>query len=80
MTKVFGVHLTQKEKLEYLSKNKAKKSYKNRVSESDTFLRNDYSLAFFYIRNYYVSLKCENCGYVYSIEGKNEFRKGNTFE
>ena len=52
ITKVFGVNLTQKEKLEFLSKNLSKKPCKNRVFEGDTLLKNDDSLAFFYIRKY----------------------------
>ena len=52
ITKVFGVNLTQKEKLEFIGKNRTMKSYKTKISESDTLLKNDDSLAFFYIRKY----------------------------
>ena len=52
VTKVFNTNLSKYEKLEFLGKNKAKKSYKNRVSEDDTLLKNDDSLVDFYIRKY----------------------------
>jgi hypothetical protein len=34
----------------FLGKNDSKKSYKNRISDDDALLKNDDSLAFFYIR------------------------------
>jgi len=52
ITRVFGTSLSRQEKNEFLSKSKVKKSGKNKSFERDLYLKNDDSLAFFYIRNY----------------------------
>lgn len=52
ITRVFDVNLNKNEKHVFLGKSKPKKSYKNHGSNGDSLLRDDDSLAFFYIRGY----------------------------
>ncbi|UCF11955.1 MAG: hypothetical protein JSW06_07915 [Thermoplasmatales archaeon] len=52
VTKIFDINLTRKEKLDFLGRFRSKKSLKNQRSKNNSLLKNDDSLAFFYIRKY----------------------------
>ncbi len=52
ITKIFDVDLCKKEKDEFLSRFRSKKSPKIQCSKNNSLLENDDSLAFFYIRRY----------------------------
>jgi hypothetical protein len=52
VTKVFNTNLSKTEKQTFLGRFKSKKSSKMQGSKDNSLLKNDDSLAFFYIRNY----------------------------
>jgi len=56
VTRVFDANLNIKEKRSIISRNRSEKLFKNQEGSSNSLLKDDDSLAFFYIRDYCISV------------------------